>query len=414
MTFYHQNTLDWRGRDKLGKNRGFAFTLVELLVVIAIIGMLIALLLPAVQAAREAARRMTCSNKMKQLTLGMHNFHSTFEEFPNDGYRLIWRQDGGTPGASTTDANAGVATSQLSVHAHLLPYLEQTALHGTLDVSRGYLYGNHTTPHTFNSLAAQSRVDLFLCPSAMGNEVIIGDAYERAFGNPNRWSHVAHYLGIAGSLGQIPGTPNDNIENCYPAWENKGSFAGSWGGPWVATNGIFAVGDRRTFGSISDGTSNTFAFGEAAWGGVEGSTPDMINVTADGSATGSVSGHLRTWHRGAQTGPVVAGDVYRSSIDQSTAARDTHYIINISAKAVTRANYINGGIRFRSAVFGEPNFAVYTDFLHLLRGSFGSNHTGGCQFALGDGAVRFVSETISGDVYVSMGSMDGNESMTIP
>ena len=399
--------LKWGGGGVLDKRNVRGFTLVELLVVIAIIGMLIALLLPAVQAAREAARRMTCSNKLKQMGLALHNFHSTYEEFPNDGYRQIWRSDK-SPDVVADDTE-GAATSQLSVHAHLLPFVEQTALYGVFDFSRGYLHGRDVTPNITNALGAQSRVELFLCPSAMGDETIIGDAYERDYGNPNKFSHVAHYLGIAGSLGQIPGTPNNNRENCYPAWENKGSYATSWGGPWVPSNGIMAVGDRRTFGSISDGTSNTFAFGEAAWAGVEGPTPHMINVTADNSATGSFSGHLRTWHRGAQTGPVASGNVYRTPINE-----DTHYIISISAKAVTRDNYINGAIRFRGARFGDPDFAVYTSYLSLIRGSFGSNHTGGCNFTLGDGAVRFVSETVAGDVYVSMGSMDGSESMTIP
>jgi len=93
-----------------------AFTLVELLVVIAIIGMLIALLLPAVQAAREAARRMTCSNHLKQLALAMHNYaDANQEDLPPDGFMP-------TIGAWTIATNP-------SVYVHLLPFIEQNSLY---------------------------------------------------------------------------------------------------------------------------------------------------------------------------------------------------------------------------------------------------------------------------------------------
>src|SRR5689334_15346087 len=93
------------------------FTLIELLVVIAIIGVLIALLLPAVQAAREAARRMQCTNNLKQIGIGLHNYHSTFDSFPPGA--LLGRR------ADLTTGN----NRDFSAHVRLLGFTEQPALY---------------------------------------------------------------------------------------------------------------------------------------------------------------------------------------------------------------------------------------------------------------------------------------------
>ena len=100
-------------------SRRSAFTLVELLVVIAIIGVLVALLLPAVQAAREAARRSSCTNNMKQLGIALHNFHDTFNRFPPGGARD--QQPFGT------HATGGGWGSSWKVY--ILPYIEQNAIY---------------------------------------------------------------------------------------------------------------------------------------------------------------------------------------------------------------------------------------------------------------------------------------------
>ncbi len=98
--------------------RSGGFTLVELLVVIAIIGVMVGLLLPAVQAAREAARRMSCGNNFKQIGLGLHNYHAAYDRFPMGS------------GGTGTDASAATTTNQrrLSAFVALLPFVEQQAL----------------------------------------------------------------------------------------------------------------------------------------------------------------------------------------------------------------------------------------------------------------------------------------------
>ena len=115
--------------NRTGKVRGF--TLVELLVVIAIIGILVSLLLPAVQAAREAARRMSCENNVKQIALAMHNYHDTYKKFP-PGY--ITKTPCNSP-AVWSACNAG----ELGIYgwgAFILPVVEQAPLHDLLRVGQ--------------------------------------------------------------------------------------------------------------------------------------------------------------------------------------------------------------------------------------------------------------------------------------
>lgn len=129
--------------------RRFGFTLVELLVVIAIIGVLIALLLPAVQQAREAARRMQCTNNEKQLGLALHNYHDTYNAFP-----AAWIHRG--PAGS---ANYGWATS-------ILPFIEQAPLYDALEPGRIPLYERYTASATDQVKALlQTSIDGYRCPS---------------------------------------------------------------------------------------------------------------------------------------------------------------------------------------------------------------------------------------------------------
>lgn len=180
------------------------FTLIELLVVIAIIGILVGLLLPAVQYAREAARRMQCSNNLKQMGLAMHNYESAYKRFP-----------------------AGRTLRGLSAHASLLPYLEQGNVADLID-------WNVSWNHADNDLARAAEISIFNCPSDPTVNVPIG------------WAPTTYRANQgAGVLwGLAPSDPADV----------------NYGLP--DPDGVFYFNTYLGFGDITDGASNTAAFSE--------------------------------------------------------------------------------------------------------------------------------------------------------
>ena len=193
-----------------------AFTLVELLVVIAIIGVLVALLLPAVQAARESSRRAQCTNNLKQLGLALHGYSNSQGRLP--------------PGADSKRyapaPNHPPTFYRWSALAYLLPYLEQEQLAELLDLSLP-LYGPSLQVTPANRPGVSRVVATFLCPSDLGMPV------EEGFGPTN-------YAANAGS--------------------------GDGGGTPFETDGLFFVNSRTKLADIADGTSNTVAFAESLLG----------------------------------------------------------------------------------------------------------------------------------------------------
>jgi len=219
----------WRCSAKFPLPSPRGFTLVELLVVIAIIGTLVGLLLPAVQAARESARRSNCSNKLKQLALALHNYHDANRVLP--------------PGAAGGGANAPeriVPSGSLSYVVRILPYLEEQSLFSQADLSRDYLYAPFTTK--LNTV----RMPGLLCPSA------------KVFETQNAaWEvgYTSHYCGVIGPRGQIPGvTPATNYRHDTKSGQG-----------WVATQGTLGVNSKVKFGMITDGLSSTLMLGELSW-----------------------------------------------------------------------------------------------------------------------------------------------------
>ncbi|MEN6493790.1 MAG: DUF1559 domain-containing protein [Thermoguttaceae bacterium] len=301
---------------KRGREHGF--TLVELLVVIAIIGILIALLLPAVQAAREAARRMQCTNQMKQLAISLHNYHDTFLAFP--------------PGGRS-------AGNQLSWAVSILPYIEQKPLYDKFNFSLSG-YGSY-------AVLALNRIDTFFCPSGKVDRTPYESTTNPATGATEQLYSI-HYYGVMGPKGPIPQFNSTSSTTTPPNYQ---VYLGAGGHGDYASQGILGRDTTKRMRDIIDGTSNTFLLGELSWNG---------------------SDAFRSWVRGC------AG---------AAAA---------SCKNVT--NSINL-IKFTGSNFNDI--------------SFGSQHPGGCLFALADGSVMFVQESINMDVYRATASCDGAETKTV-
>src|SRR4051794_1405736 len=150
----------------LSRSQKRGFTLVELLVVIAIIGILVALLLPAIQAAREAARRSQCVNKMKQLSLAVLNYESArkllpYANTPNNTLPMKSGPCAGTAGA----AGSSNGLFHHTVFTYILPYIEEQATYDQIDFKKNWNDPNNNSHNTTNLAATSRDIDVLLCPS---------------------------------------------------------------------------------------------------------------------------------------------------------------------------------------------------------------------------------------------------------
>jgi prepilin-type N-terminal cleavage/methylation domain-containing protein len=223
------------------------FTLIELLVVIAIIAVLIGLLLPAVQKVREAANRLKCQNNLKQIGLGLHNYHDAHSTFP--------------PGGAGT-ANPAPANDGMGYHVYILPFVEQDALFRQFDLTRVY------TMEPNRALGGRL-VPIYQCPSALNRYT--ENASENPASGDKGWT--THYHGNMG--------PNDLATARYRVIPSTN------GGQ--ALQGVLGRDTKHRLTDIPDGTSNTFLVGETSWSRGGGGDPSSLPVG------------YRVWHRGCNT-----------------------------------------------------------------------------------------------------------------
>ncbi len=248
-----------------------AFTLVELLVVIAIIGVLVALLLPAVQSARESSRRTACTNNLKQLGIASQVFHDVHLRFPPGNL-------GPFPHSDTATTSSQTPNNQLvGALAFLLPYVEQSAASNLITTNMNV---EDVKPAWYNDsssvAAARTRIKTLQCPSSQ----LYGNP--RAYGTIRAWVVATTNVYFNGT--QIHGWANPTTETTWSYGRTNyigvagygGNAAGTWtvssanatkmnvpaGTPVVNFEGIFGTRTKTRIANVTDGTSNTLMFGE--------------------------------------------------------------------------------------------------------------------------------------------------------
>jgi prepilin-type N-terminal cleavage/methylation domain-containing protein len=336
-------------------SRRTAFTLVELLVVIAIIGMLIALLLPAVQSAREAARRSQCLNNLKQFGMAAHNYESTHKRFPPTEINLN-ANDPEVAAAISAGTIPNANYFQWGQHARLIPYFEGEAIADAIDFDQA----PGSSPQ-----AQQAKPEVFLCPS---------DPYARA-GGAGGANGKNNYRGNCGSL-TVTGNNNNGIFVVFAniLWRDR-MDASKWG---IRINDIL------------DGTSNTALFAERAIGD---NNDNMITLKSDWflnstNATFNGPGNPGTYRNAC------LGTTPSMGADQDSQSGQNWFN---SRYRITRYNHVITPNKIScTSVSGNANNHGATTAT--------SYHPGGVNLVLGDGSARFVRETVSQNVWSALGA----------
>ncbi|HVX15335.1 MAG TPA: DUF1559 domain-containing protein [Pirellulales bacterium] len=362
------------------------FTLVELLVVIAIVGILVALLLPAVQAAREASRRSQCTNNLKQLTLGVLNYNDVKKALP--------------PRSTGTNTGTYNNAQRLAAFVFLTPYYEQqhlwTLISANLASYDGTILFPPQGPNAWTNTypAWCVNIPVLHCPSEVGQM------------NPTQPGPIGPiYTQATSATGQVYGTIG-RTNYCFSQGDSINGAATS------TVRGPFGYLSTYTLANITDGTSNTVAMSERVVGlngafikgGVAEGYPN-INTNPSACLTSAVAGKYT--NTGNQEAGMRWNDGYAVWTSFNTVLAPNSPSCCQSANGTTSCDNSGG---------------VY---------SASSNHPGGVVASMMDGSVRFINDSIdTGNlslpevtlagapspygVWGSMGTINGGESVTLP
>ena len=323
------------------------------MVVIAIIGVLVGLLLPAVQAARSAARRMSCQNNMKQIVLAVHNYESAYQQLP-----AAWQKP----------MNSG---DGWSAQARILPYIEQLALDSGVDYAAGYKAATLVVEGEILKVSS-FRVPTYLCPSEIRDEQRLGSSGPEHY--PLSYAYCAGVWFVF--------DPNDNSVG----------------------DGMFTAGRARRFNACLDGLSNTLAFAEVkGWNPYYrdlATTGDMdqpltgADVCALGGSFKSETGHTE-WvdGRSHQTGfTTTFTPNLRVMCEESGIAYDVDF-----------TNFREGKSSTESPL--PKTYAAVTSR---------SYHLGGVTVGMMDGSVQFFTNSIDHELWQALSTRDGREIAQLP